>query len=230
MASQKRKRKRNPHVRYYAPDRKTREQLYSRAATGDKKALKEFFAYSNKMKAEANDRIRKLQRAKLDYGREYNAALYYTQTQLHRNRFNATWEMDYDIDDLYIQNEIIAKFIETEVTTVAGKQAQEEARVKNLIDNSRLPTEFSLLPTNKAKEFLRWLGNEEVTTAIDEFGSSNIVTEIAYDVYEKSGVPGLNVMSKVLTEWLDNKTTETFDEAMERMGVNLADYIKGNKG
>lgn len=75
------------------------------------------------------------------------------------------------------------------------------------------------------KEFLKFLGNEEISAAVDEYGDSEIIVEMLYDAYKKGGSNALKVMRGALTEFLGRRIT--FDDAMQRVGIKVEDYFRG---
>lgn len=208
---------------FLSMNKRQRRSLYRRAERGDRKALKEYARYTNLLKVETNKRLRALIKSRLDYGKFVNNVLYFTQTEYGRNRLLSANELEGDIYSMMVQNEIALKFLNSKQSTVAGAREVEEKRVEALTESGRLPEQF-MQSKRRAREFLRWLGNEEVTASMDEYGRSDVVIEIAYDIYSKQGKTGLRTLSRALTEWLsDNRMT--FDEAMERIGVKVEDYL-----
>lgn len=209
-------------VDYLHMSTKQRRKLARDAARGDKDALASLSQYTRDIKKEANKRLAKLERAGADYGNTYNNLAFFLDTQYDSNRLQSPTQLGYDPWAMSQQNEVAAKFLERKSSTLEGMRSIERHRLEGLKNSGALPENLS---HRKGKEFLRFLGNEEISAAIDEYGASEVVVEMMYDAYQEGGTNALRVLNTAMTEWLANRIT--FDDAMERVGVKVENYHRG---
>lgn len=207
---------------YLKMSTKQRRNLARKANRGDKAALSSLKQYTRDIKTEVNKRLKSLEKANLNYGKAYNNVMFFTQTQYDKNRLLSPTGLKNDPYDMQLQNEIGIKFLKSDLSTVRGSRDVEQKRLNSLKEKGALPNNIS---NKKAKEFLRFLGNEEISAAIDEYGDSEIVVEMMYDAYKNGGTSALSALKVSMTEFLSERIT--FDEAMERVGVKVEDYFRG---
>lgn len=208
---------------YLNANKRKRRALARRAIRGNKEAQKELSKLTNALKAEVNKRMRQLTKSNLNYGKQYNYLLQWIDN-LNTNRLASARELGYDYDDMLTQNEIAYKFLKSGWSSVQKARETESYRIETLKRKEILPENFS---RRKSVEFLRWLGDESSTEAMDQYGTSDIFVEMAFDVYQEKGKAGLVALSRNLTEFLDHQIT--FDEAMERVGIKVEDYYNKAK-
>lgn len=200
---------------------KRQRRALARRASRDKKFAKEYRKLTSELKVQVNKELRNLKRANLDYGNAINNIIGFTQTEYKKNRLLSPNELDNDLDAMIIQNEQAYKFLNSGWSNVKKARDTEQHRIDRLKEMEVLPENFT---RRRSIEFLRWLGTEEVTAAIDEYGTSDVIVEIAYDVYKREGKDGLRTLSYALAEFLANKKLG-FDTVMARRGIKIEDYL-----
>lgn len=164
---------------------------------------------------EANRRMGRLERAGLDATRVYNRAFNYTSSEFRSNRFNP-----YDYDrDLFIAAEVLKEFLNSPESTVGGYRKAEKFRIKRLHELDVLPSRSNMYVNDR--EFLKFLGREEVSAAIDEYGTSDVVVKMMWDSY-KNNRQNLKILKYALLEYQAGRIT--FDTAMRRAGIKIEDY------
>lgn len=192
------------------------------ANRGDKSAQKALLSYTRSIKTEVNSRLRELEKAHLDYGKTYNNVLFFTQTEYGKNRFQSPTALDMDWVSMSLQNDIGYKFLNTMSSTKEGAKLAEQHRIEALRELGKIPRNMKKY---QEREFLRFLGQEEISATLDEYGTSEVLVEAFYTQYEKNGSESLTKISHAVTEFLANRIT--FDEAMERAGIKIEDYYSG---
>lgn len=203
--------------------RKTKRQrrALARRASRDKKFYEEYRKLTFDLKVEVNKRLRQLKKSNLDYGVAYNNIMFFTDTMYGTSRLLSPNELGNNIEDMMEQNEHAMKFLKSGWSDVGKAREQEQHRIERLQELNKLPSSFK---RRGSVEFLRWLGSEEVTAAIDVFGRSDIIVDLGYDIFKNEGREGLSTLSMAIAEFLDNKKIG-FDEAMRRRGINIEKYI-----
>ena len=210
---------------YLSLSKRERRKLFKNAQKGNVDAERRFREVTKSIASEVNKRLRALEKSALDYGGVYNNVIFFTQTEYNTNRFKMPNQLGEDFDDMFIQNEQGFKFLRTNSSTIGGARNAERHRIQALQENGALPEDFSY---RQSKEFLRFLGNEEVSATLDEYGRSNQIVAAYYDHYVKYGIDGLSAIKTALGEYLAFKNEDsryTFDYAMERVGIKIEDYI-----
>lgn len=200
---------------------KQRRALARKAVAGNKVATANLLDYTRSIKKEVNRRLASLEKAGLNYGSTYNNITFFLETEYDSHRMQSPTALDNDPLEMSRQNEIGAKFLERITSTVSGMREAENRRLKALQDLGAIPSDIK---RNDAKKFIKFLGNEEISAAIDEYGESETIVEMMYDAYSKEGVKALDVMQTALTEFLSQEIT--FDDAMERVGIKVEDYYR----
>lgn len=207
---------------YLQMSSRQRRKLALQANRGDSGAQKALLSYTRAIKTEVNARLLKLEKAHLDYGKAYNNVLFFTQTEYGKNRFQSPTALDMDWVAMTLQNDIGYKFLNTMSSTTTGARQAEQHRLEALRKLGKLPEKMK---RHQEKEFLRFLGQEEISAALDEYGTSEVLVEAFYKKYKEDGSNGLTKISHAVTEFLANRIS--FDEAMERVGIKLEDYYSG---
>lgn len=205
--------------------KRQRTSLTRKAARGDKVALDLVRSYTNEMKVLVNRRLRDLKRHGMDYGPAFNHLMSFTATEYKSTRLMSFNELKGDVYDAQLQNDHAFRFLQAEYTTVEGARKAERYRIGKLQELMALPENFSY---RRSKRFLRFLGSEEVSASIDQYGTSDVMVKMMWDAYNNNGTKKkqfASIMGKALAEYLDDKIT--FDEAFERVGIKIEDYYTG---
>ena len=158
----------------------------------------------------------------MDYGSSYNNIQFFLNTEYNSNRMQTPKTLGYDPYEMMLQNEQGLKFLKSKVSTVKGARAAEKFRITRLQEMEVIPENFGY---RKNKEFLRFLGTEEVSAAIDQYGTSDIVVKMLWDAYQKDTSNSISILRKAFAEYLAGRIT--FDTAMERSGIKVEDYYSG---
>lgn len=231
---------------YIKLSKRRRLRLKERAEKGDVAAQQRLLAYTRALAEETNRRLEELENADMAYGKHYNNLFNFTAIEYESTRVavptegkHNTWGID--IDDwgqMEKQNEIVRKFLNTQESTVEGAKRAENFRLDKLEEYEILTSEVNF-DRRKEKEFLRFLGSEEVTAAIDEFGTSQPIVDAIWDIYsvnnkygyrwkKKRNLNALKTLQIALAEFLDASSVNriTFDQAFERVGIKIEDYYR----
>lgn len=206
---------------YLKMSARQRRSLALKAHRGDKGAQSALLEYTRDIKKEVNKRLADLEKSNLAYGKAYNNVTYFTETQYGTHRFKSPTSLGYDWYDMSLQNDIGYKFLNNMTSTREGARQAEQHRVARLKELEVLPNN---LAKRKEKEFLKFLGNEAISAAMDEYGTSTEVVEMMYDAYQQNGTKALTVMRGAMTEFLAGRTD--FDTAMGRVGIKVEDYYR----
>lgn len=206
---------------YRKMTKRQRRDLTRRAARGDKSAMRQVLSFTNEIKTEVNKRLRNLERAKADYGYAYNNLMFFLNTQYKENRLQSPKKLKYDVYDMMLQNEQGSKFLNSPMSTVRGVRVSETFRITTLQEHNIIPENFSY---RKNREFLRFLGSEEISATIDQYGTSDKVVNMLWDAYSATDNKAdiIKIMQRAFTEF--QAGIITFDEAMERAGIKVEDY------
>lgn len=219
-----------------AMSRREITQLTRKAARGDRQARSKLLRYSWAISTEANKRFDALEKADKAYGGGYNRAQFYLQIQYddilrgRADRARTPVELRLDWYGMREQNDQLVHWLTKSISTVEGQIAREKHMLNSLKELNIISDNVSY---EDSEEFLRWLGNEEIQTAIDEYGTSDEIVEAFHDMYQQKGKRGLDILSRAFVEYYatrnNNNPTVTFNEAMERVGIKIEDY-KGRNG
>lgn len=214
--------------------RKDITKLTRAAAKGDRIARSKLLKYSWAIATETNKRLQALEDVDKAYGGAYNRAMYFLEIEYKdiqrgkANRARTPVELRLDWYGMRQQNDQLVRWLTKAVSTVEGQENRERHMLQALKEHEIIDASVSY---KESEEFLRWLGNEEISAAIDEYGTSDVIVEAFYDMYQKKGKRGLDILSKAFVEYYatrgQNKPTVTFNEAMERVGIKIEDYISG---
>lgn len=230
---------------YSSLSRKEITKLTRDAVKGNRYARSKMLQFSWAISTETNKRVKTLESIDKAYGGRYNRLMYFLEIEhenlelsqdipLHKARTPVELKLDYYA--MRLQNDQAMHWLSTDVSTVEGQVAREKHRLAKLKELDIIPSDSDY---RESEEFLRWLGSEEATASIDEWGTSDQAVKAFYDRYTADGKAALDLISKSYAEFKANKQSiaegtgpivnypKTFDEAMERAGIKIEDYITG---
>ena len=204
---------------------------YGKFATNvDREAQQLLFYYTNEIAKEVNKRLIGLEKEKYDYGQGWATAVNYTQVMYESNRFAYSKNMDDDYYQMSQQTQIGIKFLGSESSTVEGQKAIAERRIRKFREKGILDETVS---DRRAKNFLKFLGNEEVSETIESYGRSESVIEMLWDAYQLKDNTKKKML-KALGEYLtvDEKTgrhLKDFKQTMEELKIDISKYSADKK-
>lgn len=204
---------------------------YGKLATkGDREAQRLLFSINNEVAREVNKRLIGLEKTGYDYGIGWATAVNYTQVMYESNRFAYSKNMDDDYYQMSQQTQIGIKFLGSESSTVEGQKAIAERRIRKFREKGILDETVS---DRRAKNFLKFLGNEEVSETIESYGRSETVIEMLWDAYQLKDNTKKKML-KALREYLtvDEKTgrhLKDFKQTMEELKIDISKYSADKK-
>lgn len=204
---------------------------YGKLATkGDREAQRLLFSTNNEVAREVNKRLIGLEKTGYDYGIGWATAVNYTQVMYESNRFAYSKNMDDDYYQMSQQTQIGIKFLGSESSTVEGQKAIAERRIRKFREKGILDETVS---DRRAKNFLKFLGNEEVSETIESYGNSETVIEMFWDAYQRKENTKKKML-KALREYLtvDEKTgrrLKDFKQTMEELKIDISKYSADKK-
>lgn len=204
---------------------------YGKLATkGDREAQQLLFSINNEIAREVNKRLIGLEKTGYDYGIGWATAVNYTQVMYESNRFAYSKNMDDDYYQMSQQTQIGIKFLGSESSTVEGQKAIAERRIRKFREKGILDETVS---DRRAKNFLKFLGNEEVSETIESYGRSETVIEMLWDAYQLKDNTKKKML-KALGEYLtvDEKTgrhLKDFKQTMEELQIDISKYSADKK-
>ena len=204
---------------------------YGKLATkGDREAQQLLFSINNEVAREVNKRLIGLEKTGYDYGIGWATAVNYTQVMYESNRFAYSKNMDDDYYQMSQQTQIGIKFLGSESSTVEGQKAIAERRIRKFREKGILDETVS---DRRAKNFLKFLGNEEVSETIESYGRSETVIEMLWDAYQLKDNTKKKML-KALEEYLtvDEKTgrhLKDFKQTMEELKIDISKYSADKK-
>lgn len=194
------------------------KDLQRNAVKGDREAQGLLFSYTNEIAKEVNKRLIGLEKEKYDYGQGWATAVNYTQVMYESNRFEYARNMDKDWYQMGQQSQIGIKFLGYESSSVEGQRAIEERRIRKFKEKGIFD---ETVTRRKARNFLRFLGNEESEQVIESYGNSSTVIEMIWDAYQKKD----NSRAKMLKAFDEfNAGLYDFDETMRRLKIDITQY------
>lgn len=194
------------------------KDLQRNAVKGDREAQGLLFSYTNEIAKEVNKRLIGLEKKKYDYGQGWATAVNYTQVMYESNRFEYARNMDKDWYQMGQQSQIGIKFLGYESSSVEGQRAIEERRFQKFKEKGIFD---ETVTRRKARNFLRFLGNEESEQVIESYGNSSTVIEMLWDAYQKKD----NSRAKMLKAFDEfNAGLYDFDETMRRLKIDITEY------
>lgn len=199
----------------------TTKQKRSLAKKAERNASvrEEYLTLADNIITTVNKNIADLTNQGFDYGNVYNRILNYTASEYDSFFLKRPNQLDNDLFEINRELEQATVFLNSNWRDVSHAKEVETYRINRLIEMEVLPENFDY---NKSKEFLRWLGNEEFSAAVDNGAKSELIVEIAWDMYKKKGSKGLDIVKRGLQEF--NSKFIGFDKAMSRVGVNIENY------
>ncbi len=204
---------------------------YGKLATkGDREAQRLLFSINNEVAREVNKRLIGLEQTGYDYGIGWATAVNYTQVMYESNRFAYSKNMDDDYYQMSQQTQIGIKFLGSESSTVEGQKAIAERRIRKFREKGILDETVS---DRRAKNFLKFLGNEEVSETIESYGNSETAIEMLWDAYQLKDNTKKKML-KALGEYLtvDEKTgrhLKDFKQTMEELQIDISKYSADKK-
>lgn len=194
------------------------KDLQRNAVKGDREAQGLLFSYTNEIAKEVNKRLIGLEKEKYDYGQGWATAVNYTQVMYESNRFEYARNMDKDWYQMGQQSQIGIKFLGYESSSVEGQRSIEERRFRKFKEKGIFD---ETVTRRKARNFLRFLGNEESEQVIESYGNSSTVIEMIWDAYQKKD----NSRAKMLKAFDEfNAGLYDFDETMRRLKIDITQY------
>ena len=191
--------------------------LVKKAMKGNREAQASLISKNDVLTTQVNRQLRRLEKHHFDYY-AYDDIVAFTQTEYDTNRLLNSEKLEYDWYNIGRQIEHSEKFLRRESSTVEGQRAILNKRIDRFKEMEIFPENISQA---KAKNFLRFLANEEIAQISEAYGNSETVIEMLYGAYTKPK----NTKQKMLKEFQKYLSgEETFDITMERLGVNIEDY------
>lgn len=210
------------YLSWIAMTQKEREEMYVESFT-NVKTRSLFNKISTSIRIEANKRLRELRKNKFDYGKTYNNFIRYLQIEQGKNRVPFISEVNHDIDELMTINEQARKFLKSKGSDYKFRQVQLDKRIEFFEMDERFEAMMAGWKRKEKESFIRWLSNEEVSFAMDEYGTSDETIVILADAFHNSysQTNGIDTLNRAMLEF--NAGEISFDEAMKRVGVNIAE-------
>ena len=192
-------------------------KLQLKASKGNKGAQRALISATDTLTAQVNKNLRQLEKYGYDYG-AYNDITNFTQIEYETNRLKKSKDLEYDWYAMSLQSQLAIKFLSNESSTLAGQREIEARRIATFKDIGVLPENIT---KRKAKNFLKFLGNEESQQIIEAYGNSETVLEMMYDAYVKP----INSRSKMLSAFNEFLSGEKdFDEMMRGLKIKIENY------
>lgn len=203
--------------------------MAKKAMSGDVEAKQRFFKYSESIRRTANERLKGLEKAGLDYGPAYNHFMAYLQSEYKTNRIPTFKQLGSNIEEQMWANNYAVKFLRSPESTVKGREMANQYRIEKLTDYGILPkTDNNSTGNNwrEYKDFLKFLGNEEIHSAVWEYGESDVErVDIFWNYWsehETDRDDAVRMLKESLAYHLDGQIS--FNEAMRRVGYKIEDY------
>lgn len=194
-----------------------RRKLRTSASSGNKKSLEEYIKLLNDLKSDVNARIRNLKSAGFDYGKRMTEIRNFSETFGKKDRLLSAKELNYNVNFMYIEAEMAYDFLHDDTTIIQNAKQAYSKRLNSFFEKYNDGENFQDMTDRKFKKFLRWLGNEETQATLEAYGMSDVIVEIGYDIYQKKGKKGLDILTKLMTEFLtEQDRSYDFEKAMER--------------
>lgn len=210
------------YLSWISMTQKEREELYVDSFT-NKKTRSLFNKISTSIRMEANKRLRELEKKGFDYGKTYNNLMRYLQIEHDKNRIPFLKEVDGDIDELMTINEQARKFLKSNYSRASFRKEQLDKRIQYFEMEDKYKDMMEGWTRREKKAFIRWLSNEEVSFAMDEYGTSDETIVILADAFHNSygKTDGMSTLRRAMLEF--NAGEISFNEAMLQVGVNIED-------
>ena len=224
---------------YYKRGIKYRKRFTKRALNHKNHDYEDLITYTKNIRRNVNDRLKALEKAGLDYGKPYNNLQYYLDVEWETNRFPTLSQIKENREKIRDLNEQALKLLRSPLSTGSGMIESNDNRINVLKNYDVLPKyvydeegeimrEASYKDYRDYDDFLRFLGTEEVSTAIEGYGTSEQVVDMLWNYWTTVGDYGENkdniyLMKRTLASY--NAGLVNFDEAMKRVGIKIEDYI-----
>lgn len=192
-------------------------KLQLKASKGNKGAQRALISATDTLTAQVNKNLRQLEKYGYNYG-AYNDITNFTQIEYETNRLRKSKDLEYDWYAMSLQSQLAIKFLSNESSTLAGQREIEARRIATFKDIGVLPEDIT---KRKARNFLKFLGNEESQQIIEAYGNSETVLEMMYDAYKKPDI-SRNKMLSAFNEFLSGE--KDFDEMMRGLKIKIEDY------
>lgn len=192
-------------------------KLQLKASKGNKGAQRALISATDTLTAQVNKNLRQLEKYGYDYG-AYNDITNFTQIEYETNRLRKSKDLEYDWYAMSLQSQLAIKFLSNESSTLAGQREIQARRIATFKDIGVLPENITI---RKARNFLKFLGNEESQQIIEAYGNSETVLEMMYDAYKKPD-NSKNKMLSAFNEFLNGE--KDFDEMMRGLKIKIEDY------
>lgn len=199
---------------------KEREEMYVDSFTNTKtRSL--FNKISTSIRMETNKRLRELKKKGFDYGKTYNNLMRYLQIEHDKMRVPFLSEVNNDIDELMTINEQARKFLKSNYSRSDFRQTQLDKRIEYFEMEEKYRDMMKGWGKKEKKEFIRWLSNEEVSFAMDEYGTSDETVVILAEAFHNSykSTDGMTTLKRAMMEF--NAGEISFDDAIKQIGVNI---------
>lgn len=156
-------------------------KLRTKAAKGDKHALKTLHAENRRLARIANRRLLELEKSKMDYY-AYDRAIFYTKAKYKTKRFSVSEKKLKTPAVLFEQLSELSLFLNRESSTVSGQRAIEDRRIFTLEHDWG----YKFKDRSSAVEFLKFLGNESVASITKGLTKkySGDITDIIHGAFE----------------------------------------------
>lgn len=156
-------------------------RLRTKAARGDKRALKTLYAENRRLAKIANRRLLELEKANMNYY-AYDAATFFTEQTYGKKRFSTSERKLNSPKLLFQQLSEMTLFVSRESSTVKGQKAIEDRRIAALED----VWGYEFEDRSSAVEFLKFLGNKSVSSVIKGLTRkySGDITDIIHGAFE----------------------------------------------
>ena len=214
---------RNLYLSWLTMTQKEREELYVEAEH-NKASRSLFRKMYTSVKVETNKRMRELKAHDYDYGKQYNNLVRYLNIEQDSNIVPSMTKLKNDIDQMMTVMEQASKFLKSKYSKWQNRLLVEQRQMQFFEDHKeRFGDIMGGWKYKEKRAFLRWLHNEEVSFALDEYGTSDETIVILADAYHEAGkqTNGYETLNKAMLEWAGGQIT--FDDAMKSVGVSIED-------
>lgn len=219
------KQDRNLYLSWLTMTQREREELYVKAFD-DTESRSLFNKMYTSIRMETNKRLRDLERTHYDYGKAYDYFVRYLQIEQDTNKVPYLSNIKYNIDDMMtIMNES-RKFLKSKRSKWEFRDAETTRRIAHFDSHPEYSEMWKDWSRKKKREFLKWLGTEQASFSMDEYGTSDSTIVIFAEAFNESKktTNGMKILNQALDEF--NGGQITFNDAMKEVGVNIANDLK----
>lgn len=213
-------RDRTLYLSWITMTQRERENLYV-DAFNDKRSRSLFNKMSTSLRIEANKRLRELETHGYDYGKAYNNLVRYLEIEQDMKRVPFLSEVKYDLDELMTINEQVRKFLKSKYSKLEYREKRLRERIEHFDSDEHYKEMWKDWSFKKKKDFLKWLGTEQASFAMDEYGTSDETIIILADAFQEASkkTNGIKVLNQAMDEF--NSGDISFNEAMNMVGVSI---------